>query len=95
MLVIANKALTDFLAARDKEFARLLAIITALSTGRGAILGFGGGGGGKGKSDSNGRKTPWDQEGYCWNHGYKVCTGHSSTSCRNKREGHDAHLNAK
>ena len=35
-LVIANKALTDSLAARDAECSRLLTIITTLSTGRGA-----------------------------------------------------------
>ena len=52
MLVIANKALTDFLKARDKDFARLLAIITSLSTGRGANIGGGGGGGG-GDNDGN------------------------------------------
>ena len=89
MLVVANKSLTDSLAARDKECDRLLAIITALSTGRGA------GGGGDGDGDSKGSKPPWDPVGYCWSHGYKVRTGHSSASCLNKREGHDAHLNAK
>ena len=87
MLVVANKALTDSLAARDKECARLLAIVTALSTGRGANLGGGGGGGG-GDTNGNGSKTPWDPAGYCWSHGYKVSTGHSSAFCRNKREGH-------
>ena len=61
MLVIANKALTDSLAARDNECARLLSIITALSTGRGANVGGGGGGGGD--NDGNGSKTPWDPEG--------------------------------
>ena len=93
MLVIANKALIDSLAARDKECARLLAIINPLSTGRGANVGGGGGGGGN--NDGNGSKKPWDPEGYCWSHGYKVRTGHSRASCRNKREGHDAHLNEK
>ena len=54
MLVVANKSLTDSLAARDKECARLLAIITALSTGRGAgVVVVGGGGDGKGS------KPPW------------------------------------
>ena len=93
MLVIANKALTDSLTARDKECARLMAIITALSTGRGANVG-GGGGGGR-DTDGNGSKTPWDPEGYCWIHGYKMRTGHYSASCCNKRKGHDAHINAK
>ena len=94
MLVISNKALTDFLAERNKECARLLAIIAALSTGRGASVGGGGGGGGGGENNRKISKTPWDPEGYCWSHRYKVRTGHSSASCCNKREGHDARLNA-
>ena len=81
MLVIANKALTDSLTARDKECARLLAIISALSTGHGANIGGGGGGGGD--NDGNDIKKPWDPEGYCWSHKYKGRTSHSSTSCRN------------
>ena len=93
MIVITNKALKDSLTARDKECACLLDIISALSTGRGANIGGGGGGGGD--TDGNDRKKPWDPGGYFWSHEYKGRTGHSSTTCRNKHEGYDAHLNAK
>ena len=66
MLVVANKSLTDSLAARDKECARLLAIITVLSTGRGAsVCGSGGGGGDGGEGDGNGMKPLWNPDGYC------------------------------
>ena len=58
-LIIAIKALTDSLADRNAECARLLTIITALSTGRGASVDGGGGDG----------KPPWDPYWYFWIHG--------------------------
>ena len=80
-LVITNENLTDSLTARDVECARLLTIITALSTGRNASVGGGGGGGGGG----NDTTPPWDPDGFCWSHGFKCRVGHSSATCRNKK----------
>ena len=57
-LVIANKNLTDSLAAHDAKCAHLLSIITALSTGRNASVGGGGGGGGGGSGSGNDTKPP-------------------------------------
>jgi hypothetical protein len=32
----------------------------------------------------------WDPQGYCWTHGWKVKLGHSSGTCSQRKEGHDA-----
>ena len=82
-LVIANKALTDSLVDRDAECDRLLTIITALSTGRGTS-GISGDG-----------KPPWEPDGYCSSHGYKVRTGYSSATCHFQSEGIKDPLDAK
>lgn len=34
------------------------------------------------------QRTPLDPNGYCWSHGYKVGVGHNSSTCTNKRNGH-------
>ena len=82
-LVIANKALTDSLVDRDAECDRLLTIITALSTGRGT------------SGSSGDGKPPWEPDGYCCSHGYKVRTGHSSATCHCQSEGNKDPLDAK
>ena len=74
-LVISNSYLSTSLAARNTKIARLLTVITNLSTG--------GGGGGGGGGINNGKVTgaPWDPMGYCWTHGFKVRGGHISATC--------------
>jgi hypothetical protein len=34
------------------------------------------------------QRTPLDPNGYCWSHGYRVGVGHNSSTCTNKRDGH-------
>ena len=38
--------------------------------------------------NNNNNRTNYAVNGYCWTHGYKVGTTHSSTTCSNKAEGH-------
>jgi hypothetical protein len=35
-------------------------------------------------------KPNWDPNGFFWTHGHKVKVGHSSTSCKCRKEGHNA-----
>ena len=88
--VISNSSLSASLAARDTEIARLLTVITNLSTGGG-----GDGGGGGGINNGNATGAPWYPIGYCWTHGFKVCVDHSSAMCNKRKDGHDTHLTAK
>ena len=72
-LIISNSSLSASFAARDTKIARLLTVITNLSTG-GCGVEVGGGGISNGKSTG----TPWYPIDYFWTHGFKVRVGHSS-----------------
>ena len=89
-LVISILFLFASLAARDTEIARLLTVITNLSTGRGGV-GEGGGGINNGKATG----APWKPIGYCRTHGLKVRVSHSSATCNTRKDGHESHLTAK
>ena len=89
-LVISNAFLYASLTARDTKIARLLTVITNLSTGGGS-----GEGGGNGTNNRKTTKQPWFPTGYCWTHGYKIRVGHSNATCTNRTDGQDAHLAAK
>ena len=39
-------------------------------------------------NNNNNIRTNYAANGYCWTHGYKVGTNHSSATCTNKAEGH-------
>ena len=88
--LISNSYLSASLAAHDTDIARILNVITNLSTGGG-----GGGGGGSGSNNSKATSAPWDPMGYCCTHGFKVRFGHISASCEKRKDRHDAHLTAK
>ena len=52
-----------------------------------------GGGGGSGGGDIRGTggpatNQPWDHNGYCWSHSFKVRIGNSSGTCNNRKTGH-------
>ena len=89
-LIISNASISASLAARDAKIARILTIITNLSTG--------GDSGGWGISGTNNKKTTkplWDPTGCCWTHGYNICVGHSSATCTKYKDRQDVHLTAK
>ena len=89
-LVASNKTLTEAIKSQQDENKKLLAIITALSiSDRGAASGK------TSTTTGGGRDIPWDPEGYCWSHGYKIKIGHSSATCENQKDGHKQHLTAK
>ena len=81
-LVISNSSLSASLAACDTDIARLLTVITNISTGGGSSVG---GGGGTNNRKSTG--TPWDPIGYCCTHGYKICFNHISATCNKSKDG--------
>ena len=94
-LVTANKELATSLTARDTEIKKLLSIITAISNNSGT--GNNENTGGRERNDPNktrGSDIPWDPTGYCWSHGYKVKTGHTSATCTRRKDGHAAHTTA-
>ncbi len=96
LLVAANKALTESLRMSQDEVKKLLAIVTALSiNGGGKPAGAAGGTSGGSGGGTGGSSTPWDASGYCWSHGFKVKVGHNSSTCERKKDGHEAHMNAK
>ena len=89
-LFIHKSYLSTSLVARNIEIARLLTVITNLSTG-----GVSGRGYGSGANSENTTIPPWGPTGYFWMHIYKTRVGHSSATCTKRKYGHDAHLTAK
>ncbi|KAL7531195.1 hypothetical protein ACHAXR_003897, partial [Thalassiosira sp. AJA248-18] len=76
-LVKANNTLSTTIQSQQDEIKRLLAIVSAMSTGKPAPPPTS-----TGSGDSN-----WDPNGYCWWHGFKVKHGHSSSTCdKGKRD---------
>ena len=68
-LIIANKALTESLADRDVECARLLTIITSLFSGRVASGGSSDSSDDRSGGGGDDEKPQWDPDEYFWIHG--------------------------
>ena len=71
-LVKSNQTLTNTISSQQTEIKRLLAIVTALSTGKQPQ---------QQPIERGGASEVWDPLGYCWWHGFKVKHGHTSGTC--------------
>ena len=89
-LVISNSSLSSSLTSCNTKIARLLTVITNLSTGGGS-----GGEGGGGTNNKKATGTPWDPTDYCWTHGYNIRVCRSSDTCNKCKDGHNTHLTEK
>ena len=72
-IIKTNQTLTNTVSSQQAEIKRLLAIVTALSSGKQPQQQPNGGGGGA--------SDVWDPDGYFWWYGFKVKHGHNSATC--------------
>ena len=78
-LVAHNQELTTTNAQLAKEISTLTRIITTMAMKSGGMD--------SGTAAKN-SDAPYDPNGYCWPHGYRVHYNHTSATCRNKKTGH-------
>ena len=93
-LVAINKAKDATITSLVAQNTNLMMIITKMSGGKTPTTDdLAGANGGGGHINQNGYQhkrrnpddTPFDPNGYCWSHGYRVHFDHSSSTCKFKK----------
>jgi hypothetical protein len=88
MLAEQNKVKDTTIARMAAENANLVLIMTKMVGNKPVTEKWTGTTKDGGQKLKNPDDTPFDPNGYCWTHGYRVHFDHSSAQCKWKKDGH-------